>query len=164
MNYSLQSVNLVLSTFKTRFSSLIWMIWYDTGLIRSVISNYTQFGEKQKATDVQFKNLLLNKKNPRTLYPRWCPCPWRWARSCRIYKIRCISMYRRKNSITHLDVISYHLKSIFPNNSSFNLQNNDTNLVPKLVEISFAYDAFSWKVISKKLCNSYRQFEIRFLP
>lgn len=104
------------------------------------------------------------KKNPRTLYPRWCPCPWRWARSCRIYKIRCISMYRRKNSITHLDVISYHLKSIFPNNSSFNLQNNDTNLVPKLVEISFAYDAFSWKVISKKLCNSYRQFEIRFLP
>lgn len=164
MNYSLQSVNLVLSTFKTRFSSLIWMIWYDTGLIRSVISNYTQFGENKRQQMCNSKIYFWIKKNPRTLYPRWCPCPWRWARSCRIYKIRCISMYRRKNSITHLDVISYHLKSIFPNNSSFNLQNNDTNLVPKLVEISFAYDAFSWKVISKKLCNSYRQFEIRFLP
>lgn len=49
------------------------LIWYDTESIRSAVSNYMQFGGKEKKASVQFKNLLVNKKS-RNVYPRWCPC------------------------------------------------------------------------------------------
>lgn len=123
-------------------------IWYDTGLIRTAVSNYIQFGEKQGTTSVQFKNLLVNKKKSRNVYPRWCPCPWRWARSCRIYEIRFKAYIGGKKNRSHMWII-YHIT--WYQRFSFNLQNNDTNLVPKIVEIGFAYGTISWKVISKTI-------------
>lgn len=134
------------------FGSFIW-IWRAIDMIEYRVDSHCRFKLhtvrwKTRNNICAIQNLLVNKKKSRNVYPRWCPCPWRWARSCRIYEIRFKAYIGGKKNRSHMWII-YHIT--WYQRFSFNLRNNDTNLVPKIVEIGFAYGTISWKVISKTI-------------
>lgn len=76
-------------------------------MIRTAVSNYIQFGEKQGTTSVQFKNLLVNKKKAETFILDGVHVREDERDHVESMKLDFKHISAGKKSFTHVDNISY---------------------------------------------------------